>query len=177
MKIFSIDEGCVQDDLAELQKRINKLSGQDEHSPAGQDRTTTAGLAEQTIANQAEQEVTASEMKIYQVTPANQPDAEESEPELTVLDPDTMAQLNIQRKITKCKQCCCLSHCQVANHHTVVWKKATEFTNPFKKQTVVDIIDVYENEDNHSPINNTDSMENNMGDGLTSLLMNLNIRF
>ena len=177
VKIFSIDEGCVQDDLAELQKRINKLSGQDEHSPAGQDRTTTAGLAEQTIANQAEQEVTASEMKIYQVTPANQPDAEESEPELTVLDPDTMAQLNIQRKITKCKQCCCLSHCQVANHHTVVWKKATEFTNPFKKQTVVDIIDVYENEDNHSPINNTDSMENNMGDGLTSLLMNLNIRF
>ena len=26
VKLFSIDEGCIQDDLAELQKRINRLS-------------------------------------------------------------------------------------------------------------------------------------------------------
>ena len=29
MKLFSIDEDCIQDDLAELQKRIDRMSGKD----------------------------------------------------------------------------------------------------------------------------------------------------
>ena len=159
--------------MAELQKRINKLSGQSEHSSPEQIETTAAGLAEQTTDSQAQQGVTSSEMKVYQVTFANKTIDRKSEPELTLLDSDTVAGLFLQKITAACKQCCCFSHCKVANHHTIVWKKATELANPFKMHTVVEMEDAEEILDDDTPINT----DYNLGDGLTSLLMNVNIKF
>ena len=166
VKLFSIDEGCVQEDLAELQQRINRISNQD-----GQVQGAEADLVEQTTASQAQQDVAQN---IYQVTFPNLADDEDNEPIMNLLDPVTLSELNLKNLTSKCKQCCCLSHCKVANHHTTVWKKAEEFTNPFKTYTGVDIDvdenDIKEDDEDYSNVEN-------MGDGLTSLLMNVNIKF
>ena len=39
--------------------------------------------------------------------------------------------LELEQRWSCCNKCCCLPHCLVENHHTKLWKKATQFTNPF----------------------------------------------
>ena len=176
VKLFSIDDGCIQEDLSELQKRINSHQSQNSSNDSNQSQFSyleqigATGLSEHAA---ADKEVTTIEEKIYQVNIAYQPD-EESEPDLTLLDSVTVKDMNLKKVTDKCKQCCCLSHCKVANHHTVLWKKAKEFTNPFKTYTEVDIIDDAEEiQVDDNPI----ETKYNLGDGLISLLMNVNTRF
>ena len=92
------------------------------------------------------------------------------EPELILLDHEQVAILGILWINKCCGQCCCLSHCRVSNHHTMQWKKAKEFTNPFMMTTIVDIKD--ENLEDYYI-----SKDNKMGEGLTDLLMNVNTNF
>ena len=154
VKLFSIDEDCIQDDLAELQRRIDKMSRKDVPA-AAQD--------------QEEQQGVANLQRILQVNMSPQDD-EANEPELAPLDQDKVLELDILRRSSCCRQCCCYSHCLLNNHHTLVWKRATEFTNPFKECVVMNIEE--------------DALECTIfeepkviGDSLTDLIFSVNTKF
>ena len=179
VKIFSIDEDCIQEDLARLQERIDRLNcaGGDGHDDeeAGQE-----GDVQQDLQAAAVHEVKLPH--IYQVVMSTAGDIEEDtvEPELTLLTQEQVALLGIQRRTKSCDQCCCFSHCRVSNHHTVMWKKANEFTNPFMMSTMVDVEDENMEDFNISGSKQMEdffSEEKFMGDGFTDLLMNVNTDF
>ena len=161
VKLFSIDEDCIQDDLAELQRRIDRMSSKDSPGDA-QDQEV------QEVGHVSVQEA-ANLPRILQVNMPAQGD-EASEPELALLDQERVMELNIQRRSACCKQCCCHSHCLVNNHHTLVWKRATVFTNPFMESVVMDI------EENTLECI-IDEEPKIMGDSLTDLLFSVNTNF
>ena len=58
----------------------------------------------------------------------------------------------------------------VANHNTLVWKNAKEFSNHFPVSTMLDTVEEEELFDTASTI---DEFERDLGDGITNLLMSL----
>ena len=177
VKLFSIDEGCVQEDLAELQKRINKISSaanggllddqpaggvDDGHPPQGQ---AAHNLVEEDVDSSG---TVAKPAAVYEVNVSSMP---EDQPQLIKLSQIAVDELGLPQRIISCKKCCCLSHCLVTNHNTMVWKKAMEFTDPFK---VCDIVDV-EDDDLDNCTEEIEDFDDTMGDGITSLLMNVNL--
>ena len=101
---------------------------------------------------------------------------EAAEHELFPLPHEQVADLGIIWRTRCCTKCCCFSHCKVNNHHTVLWKKAKEFTNPFVMSTMVDVED--ENIEEYSTIDDKQMAalsfgQDMMGDCLTEMLMNV----
>ena len=158
-----------------MQKRIDRLSctRDDEQQSEGHD-DERAGQGDGQEDVQAADVHEAGLHNIYQVLVSTVGDIEEEpstdEPELILLDQEQVDILGIPWINKCCGQCCCLPHCRVSNHHTIQWKKATEFTNPFMMTTIVDIKD--ENLEDYYI-----SKDNKMGEGLTDLLMNVNTNF
>ena len=162
VKLFSIDEDCIQDDLAVLQKRIDTMSGKD---PPGGVPDQAAQPAEHVQGeNYAERSET---QKIFQVTLSTNGD--ENEPELRTMNEESIKELNVPEKSSCCKQCCCYFHCTVANHGTTVWRKASQFTNPFLECIVMDI-----GNESQEWVSNDDDDLKLKGDSLTDLLFNVN---
>ena len=100
-----------------------------------------------------------------------------AENELIPLPQEQVAALGIIWRTKCCTKCCCFSHCKINNHHTVLWRKAKEFTNPFVMSTMVDIED--ENTEDCSTIDDKQMAalsygENMVGYCLTEMLMNVN---
>ena len=189
VRIFSIDEDCIQEDLAELQKRIDRLScAEVEHDePPGQGDDHVADPAGAGPGDdhggepaEVEQDDVQHLATIYQVRMTVPMITEEeevpAEHELIPLPQEQVADLGIMWRTKCCTKCCCFSHCKTNNHHTVLWRKAKEFTNPFVMSTMVDIED--ENTEDCSTIDDKQmaalSFGENMGDCLTEMLMNVN---
>ena len=187
VRMFSIDEECIQEDLARLQKRIDALNSgginqqvadQAVHGVAAGD----AGHADQQGALQLADTNILKLPNFYQVTiPAtSNEDTVGDEHELVPLDDEQVVPLlsDLAEDCRSCNKCCCPSHCQVRNHHTVMWKKAMEFTNPFKVFTMEDVED--------EAIEHDDTLEDNkmadlnfsgdrlLGDCITDLLLSVN---
>ena len=82
------------------------------------------------------------------------------------------------KQVNKCSNGrCCPSHCKVSNHHTMLWKKALQFTNPFNVLTIVDV-EMDEIEQNKA--NEVEKMseldftgDKMLGDCLTDLLISV----
>ena len=188
VRIFSIDEDCIQEDLAKLQKRIDGLnSGEREHQPGeeqadGHDQQGAQGGGHDDV-HPATLSV-ARRPTIYQVLMTATEDIEEeltlTESELVPLHHEHDLVEIVQEMLVKkcCSKCCCLYHCRVNSHHTMFWKKAMEFTNPFMISTMVDIEDEsIENDDKREDImmeHLNFSEDKLMGDCLTDLLMSVN---
>ena len=145
VKLFSIEEGCVQDDLAELQRRINRLT-EAANLPGADDVPVQDTVMLETLqVVDGVQEVHGDDVplqpgpsrvkvvgarvevqKLLQVTVSE--DGEQQ-----------VAQVNVEvghlslpmRTTTCCKMCCCLAHCQVRSHSKSVWKKPLDSTDPF----------------------------------------------
>ena len=121
---------------------------------------------------------------IYQVLMTATEDIEAeltlTEPELVPLHHEHDLVEIVQEILVKkcCSKCCCLYHCRVNSHHTMFWKKAMEFTNPFMISTMVNIEDEsIENDDKRGDImmeHLNFSEDKLMGDCLTDLLMSVN---
>ena len=198
VRIFSIDEGCIQEDLSELQKRIDKLRDRAGDDAADQDQAED-GLPTQ-------HQVTRDGLDLqddgsHQVPPATlvrgkpsaQPqvglhqhlDVHHSREAQVVLGLDhgqvTPCRSVIyqvkesKKKLKACSKCCCPEHCRVTNHNTQHWKKATELCNPFTLSTMVNIQDdhyEYEEENYEDDILSSQDSD----DGLTSVLMSINLK-
>ena len=103
---------------------------------------------------------------IYQLS------SSEDDMQLTLLDAESIADLNLKSEHKLCSRCCCIQHCMVANHNTLVWKKASEFSNHFPVSTKLDTIEEEELFDAASTI---DEFERDLGDGITNILMSLKL--
>ena len=180
VKLFSIDEDCVQEDLAKLQKRIDRLnSGGHVQQVGGQQDWEQQQVDVQHDAQTADAKLPSIYEVIFSTTEDNEEDTNSGEPGLVLLSHEHVSFLGIQRGAKCCDKCCCLSHCRVSNHHTLVWKKAKEFTNPFMVSSMVNVDDENMEDFNISVEKNEARFydERKMGDGLTNLLMNVNIDF
>ena len=180
VKLFSIDEDCVQEDLAKLQKRIDRLnSGGHVQQVGGQQDWEQQQVDVQHDAQTADAKFPSIYEVIFSTTEDNEEDTNSGEPGLVLLSHEHVSFLGIQRGAKCCDKCCCLSHCRVSNHHTLVWKKAKEFTNPFMVSSMVNVDDENMEDFNISVEKNEARFydERKMGDGLTNLLMNVNIDF
>ena len=164
VKLFSIDEDCIQEDLAVLQKRIDRMSGQD---PVVDVPGQAAQAAEQVQDDDYSERMKTQ--KMFQVTFSTEG---ENELELKIMNEENIKKLGIPEKSSCCKQCCCFSHCALANHGTSLWRKAIQFTNPFQECTVCDIV----NGSQEYVINDDDDVKLN-GDSLTDLLFSVNSIF
>ena len=132
VKLFSIDENCIQDDLKELQSRIDRIAGQEEPGPS-------ADHEEEVVldVHEADQGLTdksvAPYKQLYQVTF----DDNSEESTLKAIEQGMTDQL--PRSQVCCRKCCCLPHCLVENHTTNLWKKAMESSDPFLSALPVNI--------------------------------------
>ena len=162
VKIFSIDEGCIQEDLAEVQRRIDRL--QAAPPPVGQERRPVPDVRP----------------AVFQVVV--QEDGDGDEPILRPADGGVIRTGNLSKPvITVCKKCCCLEHCKMNTHHTKTWDMANLLTNSSKFNTFLipkdfpyydGYYDVYRSQtDNGDNINKTEGSR----DTLTELMMNVNI--
>ena len=160
VKIFSIDEGCIQEDLAEVQRRIDRLRAAP--PPVDQDRQPGPDV----------------QPAVFQVDVQE----EEEEPTLRPADGGLFRTSNLSKPvIAACKKCCCLEHCKMNSHHTKTWDKANLMTNSIKFNTFLvpnqflnydDDYDVYQGQtDGGDNIKNTEGYR----DTLTELMMNKNI--
>ena len=95
----------------------------------------------------------------------------EDEAELRIVNEEIKDMLSLPKKTSCCKQCCCYSHCIIANHGTSLWKKANLFTNLFKESMIEDI----EVSSIYSMISDDDRKVK--GDSLTDLLFSVNSNF
>ena len=171
VRIFSVDEDCIQEDLAELQKRIDRLN---QLEGDGHD-DVRAGLVDlQQVLQQVDLNVAKSSI-LYQVLMTNTGDTALGETvELVPLSQEQAVLEGIPTMNKCCRKCCCLSHCRLSNHHTVIWKKAKEFTNPFVMSTMLYVEDEAMEEFSIEEEQLNFSDEKMMEDSLTDLLMNVN---
>ena len=119
VKLFSVDEGCVQDDLAILQKRIDRIK-QNSVDVTQTDVNLHGHRLE-------EVHLGIEYSNVYEVLQ----NSEGSSMKLRCLSLQLLSEIDLKPKFRCFDRCCCLSHCLVRNHHTYPWKKAKQFTNPF----------------------------------------------
>ena len=197
VRIFSVDEDCIQEDLAELQKRIDKMRGKAANDTADRDRVVDGPAIQPQVPH----------ADLVQGDPAIQPQtarddlglADAVTPQVPLADlvhGDPVAQPKVghnqhlvmhqgrevvnesEKKQKACSKCCCLEHCRVRNHNTQHWKKAIERYNPFAMSTVMNIESEYW--EYQEQLNNEDdiysSQKTNIDDGLTSTLMRTDLK-
>lgn len=119
VKLFSVDEGCVQDDLAILQKRIDRIK-QNSVDVTQTDVNLHGHRSE-------EVHLGIEYSNVYEVLQ----NSEGSSMQLRCLSLQLLSEIDLKPKFRCFDRCCCLSHCLVRSHHTYPWKKAKQFTNPF----------------------------------------------
>ena len=128
VKLFALDENCIQDDLAVLKRRIDKLSG----------TTNPPNIDDQSFdaASEHNQEVSGKVRsgKFFYV-------------QNMMSDGNLLeaVSLNNENKITLpqpavnvCDRCCCYGHCLIWSHSRSHRKKALEYSNPFKAGAIDD---------------------------------------
>ena len=176
VKLFSVDEDCVQEDLKELQKRIDKLSST---VLPGQ------GIVQhiEAVHEDEEQGHGGAHTAVYQVVAVG----DEVESVLEVVEGAVLVGLSLGKDRSCCSQCCCVQHCLVGNHHTQLWKGASQFTNPFPVSYLADI-GSFDMDNLSSPAHSQGvdkstlstpdqdtTISSNMGDWVTSLLFNVSM--
>ena len=114
VKIFSIDKGCIKEDLAEVQRRIDRLRAAP--PPVGQDRRLGPDVRPAALQFDVQEE--------------------DDEPTLRPADEGRFRTGYLSNPvIAACKKCCCLEHCKMNSHHTKTWDKANLLTNSNKFNT------------------------------------------
>ena len=103
VKLFSIDEDCVQEDLAKLQKRIDRLnSGGHVQQVGGQQDWEQQQVDVQHDAQTADAKLPSIYEVIFSTTEDNEKDTNSGEPELVLLNHEQVYFLGIQRGAKCC---------------------------------------------------------------------------
>ena len=124
VKLFALDENCIQDDLAVLQRRIDRLSGTTSPPDIEDQNFDAASVLNQKVSGEVKSG------KLFYVRNTNFLEA---------------VSLNDENKITLprpavnvCDRCCCYEHCRIWSHSRSQWKKALEYSNPFQAGAIED---------------------------------------